>query len=53
MADPHGDAGHGGNAQAVTQTQCNVLSKTEDLDIEVLNHVLEQVLENFSQWTQM
>ena len=38
MANPHGDMGHGGNVQAIVQTQCN------DWDANVLNYVLVQVL---------
>ena len=45
MANPHGDTGCGGEAQAFVQSQCNVLSMTQDWDTEVLNHVLVHILD--------
>ena len=45
MANPHGDMGHGGNTQAVFQSQHNAMDTTEDWDVGVLNHVLSQVLD--------
>ena len=37
--------GHGSVAQAIIQTQCNDADTTQDWDLEVLNHVLVQVLD--------
>ena len=45
MTNPHGDMGCGGKTQTTMQTQCNILSMTKDWDVNVLNHVLVQVLE--------
>ena len=52
MANPHGDMGHGGHAQAVTQSQHNVLSTTQDwgcrsFESHVGTHVLVFLLLRF------
>ena len=44
-ANSCGDAGHGGKRQAITQTQRNILSTTENWDAEILNCVLVHVLD--------